>query len=157
MLKLRKEITINLIIGILVACIMAIFLLKIYDGKNKNVVQQKEGNTPIIPVEVTVVKRGDIEIVRVFSSNIEAEQAVEIKPKANGQIKEVFIEMGDKVRKDQPVVRLDDNESKQLCEQRKAALEVVQVSLQKAEIEKENKKNEAEKAKSLLCSITFTL
>ena len=65
-----------------------------------------------VPVEVTTLERGPIESVLRFSTNLEAEQSVAVYSQAARQVVDLRVEEGDRVRKGQVLVRLQDDEQK---------------------------------------------
>ncbi|OGF66647.1 MAG: hypothetical protein A2Y62_20050 [Candidatus Fischerbacteria bacterium RBG_13_37_8] len=146
---MKRELTINLTIGAVIALTIIVFYFSFYGKQDKANSVKAEQGIPVVKVKVSVAKKGDIEIVRVYTANIEAERALEIKPQYTGQIKNIYIEMGDKVKKNQIIATLDSDGANQLYQQKKAALEFVNVSLEKAELQKKAKQAELEKARSL--------
>lgn len=149
MQKNINRININYLIGFIILIFIFMLFYKFSPNiMNKNKIEENPA-IPLIPVEVAIAKKGDINIIRVYTSNIEAEQSIEIKPKVSGQIKHIFIEMGDKVQKGQPIAKLDDTDALQFYEQKKAIADVVEASVKKSEMEKENKRKELLKAQSL--------
>lgn len=64
------------------------------------------------PVEVRTLERGPIESVLRFSTNLEAENAVEVYSQAARQVTALLVEEGDTVRRGEILVRLQDDEQK---------------------------------------------
>ena len=64
------------------------------------------------PVEVVSLERGAIEAVLRFSTNLEAESAIEVFSQAARQVIELRVEEGDRVEKNQILVRLQDEEQR---------------------------------------------
>jgi len=145
----KKEAKINILIGVMLGLIIIAFYFSVYEKKG---VKQQAGSRqvePIVDVDVAVVKRGKIEIVRVYTANIEAYKAIDIKTKHAGQLKKIFVEMGDKVKANQLIALMDSNGAMKAYEQKKAALEVIELALQRAKLQREAKKIEYEKMLSL--------
>jgi membrane fusion protein (multidrug efflux system) len=65
-----------------------------------------------VPVEITHLERGEIESVLRFSSNLEAEDQVQVFSQAKRLVTELLVEEGDAVRKNQLLVRLQDEEQR---------------------------------------------
>ena len=81
-----------------------------------------------VPVEVTEIELGPIEAVLSFSANLEAEGQVMVVSQAKRLITELRVEEGDRVRRGQVLLRLQDDEQK-------SALSKVKSQLAKAERE----------------------
>jgi membrane fusion protein (multidrug efflux system) len=86
-----------------------------------------------IPVEVAELERGPIESVLRFSSNLEAEDEVQVYSQAKRLVRELLVEEGDRVRKEQVLVRLQD-------EEQRSQLAKVRSQLSKAEREFERQR-----------------
>lgn len=149
MKKIKNQINLNYLLGFIIIILFATILYKFSNNIIRKNIDEDNSGSSLIPVEVAVVKKGDINLIRVYTSNIEAEQSIDIKPKISGQVKRIFVEMGDKVSKGQPIAQLDDSDALQFYQQKKAIAEVVEASLKKANIEKENKKRELMRMQSL--------
>jgi membrane fusion protein (multidrug efflux system) len=63
-----------------------------------------------VPVEIAALERGAIEEVLRFSTNLEAEQSVEVYSQAARRVEQLAVEEGDRVAKGQVLVRLQDDE-----------------------------------------------
>ncbi|MCB1055546.1 MAG: efflux RND transporter periplasmic adaptor subunit [Acidobacteria bacterium] len=92
------------------------------DGKDDGT----EVEDTAVPVEVVALDRGPIEAVLRFSTNLEAESAVEVLAEANRQVRQLLVEEGDPVRRGQVLLRLQDDEQRN-------DLAKVEVELRKAE------------------------
>ncbi len=69
--------------------------------------QEDEEETPPVPVEVSQPVRGDIFAVYSGTAPIEAFAEADVIAKVEGEIRELLVEEGDDVRKDQVLARLD--------------------------------------------------
>ncbi len=76
------------------------------DGK----VQTKSQDEEQIPVEVTIVTRGDISNYILLSSNLETEIMADVYSRAQGIVQEIFIEEGQWVKKGQIMLTLEAKE-----------------------------------------------
>ena len=65
-----------------------------------------------VPVEVATLERDEIESVLRFSSNLEAEDEVQVVSQAKRLVRDLFVEEGDVVRRDQILLRLQDDEQR---------------------------------------------
>ncbi|MEM7049356.1 MAG: efflux RND transporter periplasmic adaptor subunit [Acidobacteriota bacterium] len=71
---------------------------------------EKEDET--VPVEVVELRRGAIEETLRYSTNLEAENSVTVFAEAARRVQELRVEEGDRVRKGQILVRLQDEEQR---------------------------------------------
>lgn len=78
------------------------------DGEDGEDVDKEEA----VPVEIAELAHGPIESVLRFSSNLEAESQVEVFSQAKRQVTELLVEEGDRVRKGQTLLRLQDDEQR---------------------------------------------
>ena len=65
-----------------------------------------------VPVEVALLERGPIESVLRFSSNLETENEVQVVSQAKRLVRELLVEEGDRVGRNQVLVRLQDEEQR---------------------------------------------
>jgi len=86
-----------------------------------------------VPVEVAALERGSIEAVLRFSTNLEAETAVQVFSEASRQVVALEVEEGDAVTKGQVLLRLED-------EQQKSALAKAQIQFRNADREYQRQK-----------------
>jgi membrane fusion protein (multidrug efflux system) len=86
-----------------------------------------------VPVEIAQLELGGIESVLRFSSNLEAEEQVKVFSQAKRLVTKLAVEEGDRVRKDQVLLRLQD-------EEQRSALAKAKSQLDKAEREFERQK-----------------
>ncbi len=146
---MRKELKINILIGIMVGLIILAFYFSVYNKRGAEAINKKREVEPYIDVDVSVVRRGNIEIVRVYMANIEAYKSIDLKTKYGGQVKKIFFEMGDRVKANQIIALMDSDSASKAYDQRKAALEVIELSLERARLQREAKKAEYEKIAAL--------
>ncbi len=76
------------------------------ESKEEN--PKKKGEA--VPVEVSPLETGQIEAVIQSSNYLEAEDTVKVMARTSNFVKELLVEEGDKVEKDQVVIRLVDTE-----------------------------------------------
>jgi membrane fusion protein (multidrug efflux system) len=93
------------------------------DGEEGEDEKKKE---EAVPVEVVALERGPIESVLSFSSNLEAESQVQVFSQAKRLITQLLVEEGDRVRKNQVLLRLQDDEQRSALAKTKSQLEKAQ-------------------------------
>jgi membrane fusion protein (multidrug efflux system) len=103
------------------------------DAKAANGDDDDEDEEEPVPIEVAELERGAIEAVLRFSSNLEAEDEVQVFSQAKRLVRELLVEEGDPVRRDQVLLRLQD-------EEQRSQLAKVRSQLAKAEREYERQK-----------------
>lgn len=79
-----------------------------------------------VPVEYATIAAGPIEEALRFSANLEAEKHVQVLSRALGQIRQLRVEEGDHVKKNEVLLRLES-------EEQRSALERVGIDLELAE------------------------
>ncbi len=82
------------------------------DGQNDSDDEDDEDKEEPVPVEVAALELGEIEAILHFSSNLEAEEQVQVFSQAKRLVRELLVEEGDRVRKNQVLVRLQDDEQR---------------------------------------------
>ncbi len=70
-----------------------------------------------VPVEVTTIKKGTISDYILLSANLETEKMTDVYSRIQGLVQKIYVEEGDKVNKNQILVKLEANEY-ELAEQR---------------------------------------
>lgn len=104
------------------------------DGeKGKDGDEDEEAKEEAVPVELAELSLGPIESVLRFSSNLEAESSVQVFSQAKRLVTDLLVEEGDRVRKDQVLLRLQDDEQR-------SALAKTQSQLEKEQREFEQQK-----------------
>ena len=101
-------------------------------------------------VKVVTVKRGDISVPLVATGTIFPEYESKIGPKISGTIEIVYVDEGDKVRKGQPLVQLDQKDLLIAVRQGQATVRVAEAQLKEAEVKVANLKKERERLANLL-------
>jgi HlyD family secretion protein len=102
------------------------------------------GSTKIDPSKLAKVEKGDLAKSVVATGKIEPITKVEIKSKASGIVKKLYVEYGDKVKKDQVLAELDKEEIQARVEQARAQLEGSSASLNGTRADLERAKVDAE-------------
>jgi len=102
------------------------------------------GNNKIDPSKLAKVERHDLAKSVVATGKVEPITKVEIKSKASGIVKKLFVDAGDKIKKGQLLAQLDKEEIQAQVEQSRAALAASQASQKGAEADYERAKVDAE-------------
>jgi HlyD family secretion protein len=130
--KRRKRL---LIVGIVVAIVL------VFAGV---VFAFTRGGTKIDPTKLAKVERGDLAKSVVATGKVEPITKVEIKSKASGLVKKLYVEYGDRVHQGELLAQLDKAEIQAGVDQSKAALEAAQASLTSSQADYERAKVDAE-------------
>src|SRR5450755_4226057 len=120
--------------------IAATVLLLIVTG----VVIASSGGTKIDPSKLAKVEKGDLAKSVVATGKIEPITKVEIKSKASGIVKKLYVDYGDKVKKGQVLAELDREEIQARVAQAHAQLEASSASLSGTRADLERAKVDAE-------------
>ena len=110
---------------IIYGVIAAVVLLVIVGG----VIAATSGGTKIDPSKLAKVEKGDLAKSVVATGKIEPITKVEIKSKASGIVKKLYVEYGDRVKKGQILAELDREEIQARVDQARAQLEASSASL----------------------------
>src|SRR5271156_6492758 len=93
------------------------------------VVIASSGGTKIDPSKLAKVERGDLAKSVVATGKIEPIFKVEVKSKASGIVKKLYVDYGDKVKKGQVLAELDKDEIQARVDQARAQVEASSASL----------------------------
>src|ERR1700704_800327 len=102
------------------------------------------GGTKIDPLKLAKVEKGDLAKSVVATGKVEPITKVEIKSKASGIVKKLYVECGDKVKKGQVLAELDREEIQARVDQARAQLEASTASLNGTRADLERAKVDAE-------------
>jgi HlyD family secretion protein len=102
------------------------------------------GGTKIDPSKLAKVERGDLAKSVVATGKVEPITKVEIKSKASGIVKKLYVDYGDRVKKGQLLAQLDKVEIQAQVEQSRAALQAAQANLISAQADWQRAKVDAE-------------
>ncbi len=120
--------------------IVAVVVLLIAGG----VFAATRGGTKIDPSKLAKVEKGDLAKSVVATGKVTPITKVEVKSKASGIVKKLYVEYGDRVKKGQLLAQLDKIEIEAQVEQSKAGLEAADASLRSSEADFERAKVDAE-------------
>ncbi|HMK23782.1 MAG TPA: HlyD family efflux transporter periplasmic adaptor subunit, partial [Terriglobales bacterium] len=102
------------------------------------------GGTKIEASKLAKVERGDLAKSVVATGKVEPITKVEIKSKASGIVKKLYVDAGDRVRKGQLLAELDKEEIEARVAQAMAQAEASEASLKGTEADLERAKVDAE-------------
>jgi len=102
-----------------------------------------------VAVEIAAVERGGIRDIGTFSGTLIPKSYFTIVPKISGRIKELYVDIGDRLTRGQLVAVLEDEEYQQQAIQAQADLGVAQANLEEAQSAQEMAQKEYDRAKAL--------
>jgi RND family efflux transporter MFP subunit len=102
-----------------------------------------------VAVEIAPVERGSIKDVGQFSGTLIPKSQFTIAPKISGKLNQLFVDIGDTIRRNQLVAVLEDEEYQQQVIQAEADLRVTRANLEEAKSSLEIAKRDLERARTL--------
>ncbi|MGZ5478665.1 MAG: efflux RND transporter periplasmic adaptor subunit [Candidatus Aminicenantales bacterium] len=102
-----------------------------------------------VAVEIGAVERGGIRDIGTFSGTLIPKSYFTVVPKISGRIKELYVDIGDRLSRGQLVALLEDEEYQQQVLQAEADLGVAKANLEEAASTQELAKRDLERAKTL--------
>ena len=102
------------------------------------------GGTKIDPNKLAKVERGDLAKSVVATGKVTPITKVEIKSKASGIVKKLYVEYGDIVKKGQLLAQLDKDEIQAQVDQSRAALQAAEANLASSQADYQRAKVDAE-------------
>jgi HlyD family secretion protein len=108
------------------------------------VIAATRGGTKIDPSKLAKVERGDLAKSVVATGKVEPITRVEIKSKASGIVKKLYIDTGDRVKKGQLLAELDKEEIEARVAQARAQKEASEASLKGTQADLERARVDAE-------------
>ena len=130
--KRRKRIIIGSIIVVVLVLIVGV------------AVAFSHGTTKIDPSKLAKVDKADLAKSVVATGKVEPITKVEVKSKASGIVKKLYVDYGDRVKKGQLLAQLDKVEIEAQVEQSHAALQAAQANQKSAQADYERAKVDAE-------------
>lgn len=104
--------------------VLTIALLNLHACTDSNAsTDNEEDDTPVIPVEVSLVNRGDISAYYANTATLEAEQEATIVSKVRGILNEIYVEEGDVVQAGQVLAKLEEDQYRIEVARAKATLD----------------------------------
>ena len=92
-------------------------------------------NTQIDPSKLSAVERGDIARAVVATGKIQPLATVEVKSKASGIVKKLYVDASEKVKTGQLLAELDKEEIQARVSQAEAALQAAKANVERAEVD----------------------
>lgn len=86
-----------------------------------------------VPVEVAVVKTGQMTSLLAYAGTLEAHDSLNILPKVSGRIHQILVEEGEQVQAGQPLATIEDETYQAQFQQAEAALTTAKLNLSKME------------------------
>jgi HlyD family secretion protein len=130
--KRRKRIVIiTVVIVVVLLCVGGVFAYT-------------RGGTKIDPSKLAKVEKGDLAKSVVATGKVTPITKVEVKSKASGIVKKLYVEYGDKVKKGQLLAQLDKDEIQAQVDQSRAALQAAEANLTSSQADYERAKVDAE-------------
>jgi HlyD family secretion protein len=130
--KRRKRIIITSIV---------VFIVLIFAGV---LTAFSRGGTKIDPSKLAKVERGDLAKSVVATGKVTPITKVEVKSKASGIVKKLYVEYGDTVKKGQLLAQLDKDEIQAQVDQSRASLQSSEANLASSQADYERAKVDAE-------------
>lgn len=106
-------------------------ILTACSGQQENQVGEEQEKA--LPVQVAPVTYGVLTDSNQLTGTIEAENEVNVMPKAAGEIVNIYVEKGDIVQKGDVIAQLDDTNEQNAVKQQRTSLEQAKTSLQSAQ------------------------
>ena len=136
------------------AVVLVLIGLRVYDVQQEQAAGPKAGATKKGGIAVTVslaeARSGEVREELLLTGALKPKEQVDIVPKAQGRVEQLYFQVGDLVRMGSLVAELDDDELLQQVNRATASIEVSRASLLQREAERDNANAELERASSLL-------
>ena len=117
------------VLVLLVLAIIAMAGWQLYSRIVKTDVQQKTDRAAVaVAVETRPIYKDTIHDIGVFTGSLEAKSRFDVAPKVAGWLKELLVDVGDTVERNQVIALLDDEEFAQEVEQARAELQVAKAN-----------------------------
>ena len=140
----------KLLLVLLVLAIVAIAGWQLYQQTASSDAGKKTGRAAgSVPVETQPIQKGAIQDVGVFTGSLEPKSQFAVAPKVAGWLRELLVDVGDRVERNQVIAVLDDEEFAQEVEQARAELQVASANAANCASDLDIAKREYERAKAL--------
>ncbi|MEJ2647851.1 MAG: efflux RND transporter periplasmic adaptor subunit [Sedimentisphaerales bacterium] len=113
--------------------------------------QSSSGMRPAaaVPVEIVAIRKDTIKDIGVFTGSLNARSLFTVAPKVSGWLRELLVDVGDDVSRNQVIAVLDDAEYTQQVDQAQAELRVAQANAQNSSSDYELAKREYDRVQAL--------
>jgi multidrug efflux pump subunit AcrA (membrane-fusion protein) len=140
----------KILLFLLVLAIIAMAGWQIYNWLFVEEVQQKTGRPAVsVAVEARPIYKDSIHDVGLFTGSLEPKSRFDVAPKVAGWLKELLVDVGDTVERNQVIALLDDEEFAQEVEQARAELQVAKANAANYASDLDISKREYERSKAL--------
>jgi len=102
-----------------------------------------------VPVETQPIRRGEIRDVGVFTGSLSPKSQFTVAPKVAGWLKELLVDIGDSVGRNEVIAILDDEQFARQVEQAAAELQVAKANVENSASDLDLAKREYERVKAL--------
>jgi len=135
---------------LLVLAIIAMAGWQLYIRIVETDVKQKSGRAAVaVAVETRPIYKDSIRDLGIFTGSLEPKSRFDVAPKVAGWLKELLVDVGDTVERNQVIAVLDDEEFAQEVEQARAELQVAKANAANYASDLDIAKREYERAKAL--------
>lgn len=135
---------------LLVLAIIVMAGWQIYSRLFVTDVPQGTGRSAVaVAVETRPIYKDSIRDIGVFTGSLEPKSRFDVAPKVAGWLKELLVDVGDQVERNQIIAVLDDEEFAQQVEQARAELQVAKANAENYANDLDIAKREYERAKAL--------
>lgn len=97
--------------------------------------QQQAAQQAASPFPVVAIDRGDIVVANEFAAELQSKDVVEIRSRATGYITKIYVAEGAKVKRGQPIVKINDDDYTQQVLSADAAVKLAKANYDNAELE----------------------
>jgi RND family efflux transporter MFP subunit len=140
----------KLLLVLLVLAIVVMAGWQIYSRLFVTDVTQKPGRAAVsVAVETMPIYKDSIRDLGVFTGSLEPKSRFDVAPKVAGWLKELLVDVGDTVERNQVIAVLDDEEFAQEVEQARAELQVAKANAANYASDLDIAKREYERSKQL--------
>lgn len=101
-------------------------------------------------VQVATVQTATIEETAEFVANLQSRRSVTLRPRIQGQVSQIFVRAGDRVKEGTPILKVDAKQQQASVDSRIAAYESTQADLETAQAEVKSAQAEAKNATATL-------
>ncbi len=108
-----------------------------------------ERRATAVAVETQPIRKDKISDIGVFTGSLEPRSQFVVAPKVSGWLKQLLVNFGDTVQRNQTIAIIDDEEFTQQVEQARAELQVARANAENCASDLELAKREYERAKAL--------
>jgi RND family efflux transporter MFP subunit len=108
---------------------------------------------PATKVQVVTVQTATIEESAEFVANLQSRRSVTLRPRIQGQVSQIFVRAGDRVKKGTPILKVDAKQQQASVDSRIAAFESTKADLEIAQAEAKSAQAEAKNATSALSAL----